>query len=144
MRTIVQSDGRTGWTRRRIVVGFLLLVAFLLVVAVSVFGHFLLELVLPDQTVFAEGFSEEQFARVEVGMSEDEVVELLGPPLVVVTKANGETREYSWPPPDSPGFSRQFWNYSKSGRFFDSYKVRSVRFDKARRVDEVESTYHGD
>ncbi|WP_164011681.1 outer membrane protein assembly factor BamE domain-containing protein [Pyxidicoccus trucidator] len=50
----------------------------------------------PEATTFAAGYSEEAFAKVEAGMSREEVTKLLGQPLGIVTWDNGrETWEYS-------------------------------------------------
>jgi hypothetical protein len=43
-----------------------------------------------DSTTFAPGFKEEAFRRVTVGMSKQEVLALLGPPLVTVPSVTGQ------------------------------------------------------
>jgi outer membrane protein assembly factor BamE (lipoprotein component of BamABCDE complex) len=56
-----------------------------------------------DRTTFAPGFTEEKFDRVQLGMSEAEVVEILGEPL----EKDGSTKiywRYSGGPPDA-----NFW-----------------------------------
>lgn len=50
----------------------------------------------PEATTFSSGFTEKAFAKVEAGMSKEEVKRLLGQPLNVVTWDDGEeTWEYS-------------------------------------------------
>jgi outer membrane protein assembly factor BamE (lipoprotein component of BamABCDE complex) len=80
-----------------------------------------------DGSEYATGFSEERFARVAPGMTEAEVLALLGPPL-------GE---------DSGRF-HETWEYSPRGglrRFFAG--PRDVVLDDAGRVQEVAAAFQG-
>ena len=82
-----------------------------------------------DTTIYATGFSEEMFERVESGMDVDQVYKLLGPPL----ETRGETVPERWcygePPLEVDG----------STHVFRSFFQRSpcVLFDQAGSVIEV-------
>lgn len=80
-------------------------------------GYFLLYPAI--DTRFAAGYSEANFRKVQPGMSKDEVLALLGPPLNDV--------------------SHQGWSYSEDGAFpfWDfAWLARGVNFDSEGRVIE--------
>lgn len=105
-----------------------------------VFPRGVLELILPDQTVYADGFSDEKFARVRLGMTGDEVLATIGPPLeVVIEPASRQTYKASWAdrPSAMTGVRRFWWDYSRAGRVSDSYNVRSVELSPDGKVVNV-------
>jgi outer membrane protein assembly factor BamE (lipoprotein component of BamABCDE complex) len=112
----------------------------------ALFPRSLLQLVLPDQTVYADGFSEERFRKVRPGMSEQEVLSILGRPLEVYENAGGRKYRTSWSAKPSAVNPVDFrwWSYSKAGRLYDSYHVRAVRFDRDGRVVDVDQTFYND
>ena len=78
-----------------------------------------------DGTTFAPGFTEAKFDRVQVGMSEDEVTNILGDPLQ-----------------KQPNDDRAYWRYS-TGPSDGSYWFRVITF-RAGRVTEKDAHYYAD
>src|SRR5262245_42747732 len=70
----------------------------LFVVGVAlIFPGFWPELILPDQTVYANGYSEGKFGQVKPGMEAQDVLAVLGTPLhVVVERANHQVNQVAW------------------------------------------------
>ena len=83
--------------------------------------------VTEDTTVYSPGFSEISFRRVKVGMSQDEVRRLLGPPL----------KEYNFPKLGKTGFA-----YSES-EADGSYRIRMVLFAQGK-VTNLRAEYNVD
>lgn len=123
-----------------------LAVVIFAVVVVVVFPGFVLDLVLPDQTVYADSFSEDRFGRVKPGMTAHEVLEILGRPLSVSEHAGPRVYESNWAEGQSAvtGVEFRWWAYSKHGRLTDSYHVRAVKFSPDGKVLEVLHRYYAD
>jgi outer membrane protein assembly factor BamE (lipoprotein component of BamABCDE complex) len=69
----------------------------------------------PEATTYASGYSEEDFSKVDVGMSKEDVKRLLGPPLSVVNWDNGrETWAYS-EPSSGGGYQQRNIVFSEKG-----------------------------
>ena len=81
----------------------------------------------PEDTIYAAGFSECSFDQVQVGMTEAEVIELLGEPL------RKENRE-SW----------HHWVYAGKKPGGDNFRIRQVVFSTNRKVVEVLSDFYVD
>jgi hypothetical protein len=113
---------------------------------VAVFPGFVRDLVLPDQTVYAATFSEDRFGRVKPGMTEQEVLEILGRPLSISEHAGPRVYESNWAegPSAVTGVEFRWWAYSKHGRLTDSYHVRAVKFSPDGKVLELLHRYHAD
>lgn len=124
-----------------------LAVALFAVAVIVVFPAFVLELVLPDQTVYAAGFSDERLGQVRPGMKAQDVLTILGPPLAVaIEPADRQTYVRPWKdrPSDTTGARRIWWEYSKHGRLYGSYNVRAVEFTPDGKVVAVEQHYYQD
>jgi len=80
-------------------------------------------------TTWAEGYSKKQCSLVEVGMAEDEVLQLLGEPLVVENRKSGINWFYTSGPEGKV-----------QGRVYGSTHVRRVLF-KASKVSNKESFF---
>jgi hypothetical protein len=74
-----------------------------------------------EDTEYAVGYSDARFREVEIGMTENDVTQLLGAPL--------ETRSLE--------NDMESWRYSRSPTD-TSYRIRSVLFERGR----VEAIYH--
>jgi hypothetical protein len=90
-----------------------------------------LDVLLTDDTLYAPGYSDEQFNAIRVGMTEAEVLDRLGPPI---------------DEPYSPHYEGADWDkgmrWTKSAH--DShYKVRVIRF-RAGRVSEKDAEFYVD
>ena len=125
-----------------------LIAVVLFVLGVTViFRTAVLQLILPDQTVYASGFSGQLFAQVRPGMGEQQVLSILGPPLdVTVEPESHQTYRRAWNdrPADRSGVRRLWWDYSRAGRFYDSYNVRSVELNAAGKVVAVDHHFYQD
>lgn len=101
--------------------------SFLLIIVISIiliptffFCDFVKEKVLVlmfgEDTVYVENFNEKEFFDIKIGMSREEVLKILGPPL---EKAGGE----------------KYWHYSwyRSGNFLK----RVIIFDETNKVKKV-------
>jgi len=53
---------------------------------------------LPDLTVYSDGFSNEKWARIRIGMKETEVLETLGIPLEITETGGGRIYRLIKPP----------------------------------------------
>jgi outer membrane protein assembly factor BamE (lipoprotein component of BamABCDE complex) len=82
-----------------------------------------------DTTVYATGFNEKTFERVESGMSVDQVYELLGPPLETRRETVPERWCYGEPPLEVDGSAHIVRNFFQ--------KPPCVLFDQAGFVIEV-------
>lgn len=111
-----------------------------------VFPKALFELLLPDQTVYNHNFSDRLFSRVKVGMTEREVLQVLGPPLEVSEYVGPRVYRSNWAEGASAvaGVEFRWWAYSKPGKLSDSYHVRAIRFAPDGRVTEVTDRYYAD
>jgi outer membrane protein assembly factor BamE (lipoprotein component of BamABCDE complex) len=82
---------------------------------------------LPDTTEYARSYTDEGFARVSPGMTEDEVRELIGEPLAVDVYRDGQ---------------EEYWRYARSASDGD-YHIRIVVFEESH-VSRVISKYYFD
>lgn len=129
--------------------------------ALLVVPKFALELILPDQTKYADGFTNDKWARIRIGDSENQVLGSLGHPLEITEygkegiyrtrlfQGNFQYREcYSNNLPPSkyhPERVQYMWySFSRPGKWVDSYYVRSLKMDQAGRVIEKQSKYYHD
>lgn len=64
--------------------------------------------------LWAEGFSEERFSKVKVGMFANEVEALLGKPLNVWPAKNGFTWLYSWQDTPTADYDRRWVSFKTS------------------------------
>lgn len=113
---------------------------------IAIFPRFVVETLLPDQTVYADGFSENRFSSVKPGMTERQVLEILGRPLSVSEHAGSRIYETSWAegPSAVTGVEFRWWAYSRRGWLSDSYQVRAVKLSPDGRVLEVLHRYYAD
>lgn len=109
------------------------------IAVMAVFPKALIERFLPDQTVYADGFSEIALGKVTPGMTEEDVLRVVGRPLLVSEFAGSHEYESSWAPGPSAvtGVEFKWWAYTKAGRLSESYKVRAVKFSRDGKVSEV-------
>jgi hypothetical protein len=77
-------------------------------------------------TVYAPGYSEDKFQSIRSGMSDSEVIRILGEPLK-----------------DDPNAGYRFLAYSATTNDGD-YPVRRIWLDQAGKVISVESSWHFD
>jgi hypothetical protein len=125
----------------------LVAVALFAVGVTVMFPKAVLQMVLPDQTVYASGFSEKRFAQVQAGMDEQRVLAILGAPLeVVIEPESRQTYRKSWRdrPTDRSSVRRMWWDYSRPGRLYDSFNVRSVELSPSGKVVAVERHFYQD
>ena len=103
-------------------------------------------LMLPDQTVYSEGFSESRFGQIRPGMTEREVLEVIGRPMSVTEHTRGRVYETSWSetPSAVAGVEFRWWTYSKPGRLSESYEMRAVKLSPEGRVLEVIREHYAD
>lgn len=95
-------------------------VAIFILLPIDGYGGWVLSFLADkEDTVYASGYSDEGFRRIRPGMSEQEVVDLLGAPL----------EKYSFE--DDHGVQRVGWRYSKSAHG-QSFRIRAVVFDEGR------------
>ena len=85
-----------------------------------------------ENTVWAAGYSKEKFSLVKEGMSEDEVLEILGEPLVVENRKSGVNWFYTSGP-----------RGNVQGRVRGSTHIRRILFD-SEGVSLKESSYYID
>jgi outer membrane protein assembly factor BamE (lipoprotein component of BamABCDE complex) len=132
--------GRSLWRS----IGVIILLLFIGVIVA--FPGFVLDGLLPDQTLYSDSFSEEAFSRVKPGMRESEVLEILGKPLSVSEHVGSRVYETSWTegPSTVVGVQFRWWAYSKRGRLSDSYNVRAIKFSPEGKVLEVLNRYYAD
>lgn len=125
-----------------------LIAAVLFIIGVTVmFPVAVLQMILPDQTVYSSGFSEERFAQLRSGMEAQQVLSILGPPLeIVVEPDDRQTYRKTWSDrvPEQRGLRRVWWNYSRPGHLHDSFNVRSVEVSSGGRVVAIERYFHQD
>lgn len=123
-----------------------LALAILAIAVTVVFPRAVLELLLPDQTIYADGFSEDGFGQLRLGMTEAEVLATLGTPLRVSEYVGPRVYESNWASVPSAVVGADFlwWAYTKHGRLSDSYHVRAVKFSRDRRVVELLHRYYAD
>lgn len=87
-------------------------------------GFYLLAYLTGDvRTRYADGFSEETFSRVRVGMSRDEVHKLLGEPLQRISP------DWKWP--------EASWRYADQVTFTDHFHQRDISFSRDGKVTEI-------
>lgn len=67
----------------------------------------ILSLFLREDTVWAEGYTNDRFRAVRIGMKRDEVYSLLGPPLYQWHNASGEVVEWWTHSPDDTHFRQR-------------------------------------
>ena len=77
-------------------------------------GWFLSKLARKEDTVYAPKYTDAAFRQLAVGMSEQQVTDLLGPPLEVHSH-------------EDDGVTSVGWRYSRSARGA-SYRIRVLRF----------------
>jgi hypothetical protein len=125
---------------------FLIIVLLFCAAAAVLFPRTMMQMLLPDQTIYASGFSEQKFSQVRRGMSEAEVLGILGQPLEVYEYASGRKYPSPWSlkPSTRTGVEFRWWSYSKSGRLYDSYAVRAIKFDPSGRVVDIDHSYYND
>ena len=119
------------------VISFLLGMAFVIYPIVKVnsdkygndekFGNILcyIDWYFEDDTVYAPGYSAENFNKIEIGMTPEQVLELVGEPL-----KKSEAR----------------WDYTalrKNDRRY-SYWIREVYFDSDKKVSKIDTSYWWD
>jgi hypothetical protein len=137
---------RTCRFGRAIYRSFLVVVCCVAVLFAILFHKAIMEKMLPDQTRYAEGYSEEGFKRITIGMTEHDVLSAVGKPLRVREQVQDRLYESNWSgrPSDVVGTEVRWWTYSAPGRFSESYEVRSVKFSPSGRVIEVLSSKYND
>lgn len=115
---------------------------------------------LPDMTEYAAGFAPEKWSRIKVGMSENEIKDILGGPLEMTERskegilrvrhfsAGIQEKEcyYNLPPAayDPAKIESIMFEYSRPGKWLDSYNVRLLKIDPTRHVVEKVSEYYND
>lgn len=92
---------------------------------------FVLDLLLPDDTLYAPRYSDDQFNAIEVGMTEAEVLSRLGPPI---------DEPYH---PQSDGRNRDKGMRWTRSAHDSNYKCRAVIF-RAGRVSEKHAEFYVD
>lgn len=74
-------------------------------------------------TIWKEGFSEENFSKIQLGMTEDQVLSLVGEPIFSYCV---ETCE---------------WLYTRQETDVDSFDRRAVAFDQNKRVEMIRKEF---
>jgi hypothetical protein len=145
VHAIAEAPGgrRTGTT---VWMSLVLAVVIFAVGITVVFPKAVLEMLLPDQTIYAAGFSEEKLGRVKAGMTEQEVLGILGRPLRVSEYVGPRVYESNWAEGPSAVVGAEFWwwSYSSHGWLSESYSVRSIKFGRDGKVAEVLRRYYSD
>jgi hypothetical protein len=120
-----------------------------------------MELLLPDQTNYARGYTEDKWSQIKIDLSADEVINILGHPLRItengkdgkykITYYDGDRKykecySHIHPPQeyDPEKITHTWMSYSLPGKWLESYKVRSVKINQERKVAEIKNTYYQD
>lgn len=90
-------------------------VALLMSCLVPIVNHF-------DSTVYSEGYSEDHFRRIRVGMTANEVLSLMGEPIQVVPPNQWQSYE-TWKYTDQRDYTA---NFNRRWVFMDRGKVVQV------------------
>lgn len=80
---------------------------------------------IDEGTIWAQNFSEENFEKIRLGMTDHDVLELMGPPL------------YS----DDKCVDTCFWYYTKQDAGTSDFDQRWLVFNKDKRVVEVRKSF---
>ena len=113
----------------------------------------LVDVLFPEDTIYAPRFRESRFREIELGMTQDQVLELIGPPLWIRYFADGRMirkeeighQGATWiPDPPSIESSEAAYFYSKAGHRYDSYYTRVVIFGRNGSVSEIGSNFYSD
>lgn len=91
-------------------------------------GELLLPLVAEHDTEYAQGYSEEVFRSLDIGLGRAMVEQLLGPPLLAKEFSSG----------------RVYWYYSHHGTRSGNYLVRILVFDREERLVARRSYFYLD
>ena len=89
------------------------------------------------ETNYAPGYSERHFKRVEVGMTNEQVIALLGHPL--------RTEEFSTSQPSYRNYGEQVWSYTREGSWplgDWAWLSREVVFSEGHVARLVSRTYY--
>jgi outer membrane protein assembly factor BamE (lipoprotein component of BamABCDE complex) len=135
-------------------------IAILLIAAILSFLWTYRAFMFPDQTLYAVGFSNDKWGQLKIGMTEKDVISILGKPLEISEKGTegiyrvvsfqGDLQfqecYYNLPPSlyDPNKIDIRTLNYSRPGKWIDSYNKRLVKIDQSGRVVEIQSERYWD
>ena len=115
------------------------------------------QLMFPDDTIYGPRFSESSFEKITIGMTTEEVTNLIGPPLRIVEYSgglfvreyavNGATRSLeseSTHFDSPPAIDKIDWIYSQPGPQYDNYYVRAVIFSGTGEVLKKGGSFYSD
>lgn len=80
-------------------------------VVVVALASLLVAKIVSGKTIYSSGYSEFGWFRVQCGMNDADVLQLLGPPLAKWSNTTGET-----------------WAYARQKRYWDDHFVRDIEF----------------
>jgi len=100
-------------------------VIFFVVSEIPFISTKIFELIEPEETIYSPAYKESNFRQIQLGMSKEEVLSILGKPLY--NKALSQVEE--------------LWRYTKQGPSDTNYRIRNVIFVNDKVDRKVSSFY---